>query len=161
MSGLKQQINDDIKDAMRSKDSARLTTLRLITAAIKQKEVDERIEVDDTQVIAIIDKMARQHKDSIEQYQNAGRTDLVEKEQSELAIVESYLPAQLSEDEVKTLVENAIKSTGAESIKDMGKVMGILKPDLQGRTDMGKVSGIVKSLLTWSVLFPWIYFPLI
>jgi uncharacterized protein YqeY len=148
MSSLKQKINDDVKDAMRNKDSARLTTLRLITAAIKQKEVDERIELDDTQVIAIVDKMARQHKDSIEQYQNAGRSDLVEKEQSELAIVEGYLPTQLSEEEVKSLVENAIKTAGASSIKDMGKVMGILKPELQGRTDMGKVSGIVKTLLS-------------
>jgi uncharacterized protein YqeY len=148
MSSLKQKINDDVKDAMRNKDSARLTTLRLITAAIKQKEVDERIELDDTQIIAIVDKMARQHKDSIEQYQNAGRYDLVEKEQSELAIVEGYLPTQLSEEEVKSLVENAIKTAGASSIKDMGKVMGILKPELQGRTDMGKVSGIVKTLLS-------------
>ncbi len=147
MSGLKQQLNDDVKAAMRSKDSERLVTLRLITAAIKQKEVDERIELDDAQVIAIIDKMARQHKDSIEQYQNAGRTDLVEKEQSELAVVESYLPAQLSEEDVKSLVEKAINTTGASSMKDMGKVMGVLKPELQGRTDMGKVSGIVKSLL--------------
>ncbi len=147
MSGLKQQLNDDVKAAMRSKDSERLVTLRLITAAIKQKEVDERIELDDAQVIAIIDKMVRQHKDSIEQYQNAGRTDLVEKEQSELAVVESYLPAQLSEEDVKSLVEKAINTTGASSMKDMGKVMGVLKPELQGRTDMGKVSGIVKSLL--------------
>ncbi len=147
MSGLKQQLNDDVKAAMRSKDSGRLVTLRLITAAIKQKEVDERIELDDAQVIAIIDKMVRQHKDSIEQYQNAGRTDLVEKEQSELAVVESYLPAQLSGEDVKSLVEKAINTTGASSMKDMGKVMGVLKPELQGRTDMGKVSGIVKSLL--------------
>jgi uncharacterized protein YqeY len=148
MSGLKQQLNDDVKAAMRSKDSERLVTLRMITAAIKQKEVDERIELDDHQVIAILDKMARQHNDSIEQYQNAGRNDLVEKEQSELAVVESYLPAQLSEEEVKSLVEKAINTTGASSMKDMGKVMGVLKPELQGRTDMGKVSGIVKSLLT-------------
>lgn len=148
MSGLKQKINEDIKDAMRSRDRDLLTTLRLITAAIKQKEVDDRIELDDTQIIAIIDKMARQHKDSIEQYHNAGRADLVEKEQSELAIVESYLPTQLPEDEVKSLVEQAINSTNAESIKDMGKVMGVLKPQLQGRADMGKVSNQVKSLLT-------------
>jgi len=148
MSGLKQKINEDIKDAMRSRDRDLLTTLRLITAAIKQKEVDDRIELDDTQVIAIIDKMARQHKDSIEQYHNAGRADLVEKEQSELAIVESYLPTQLPEDEVKSLVAQAINSTNAESIKDMGKVMGVLKPQLQGRADMGKVSNQVKSLLT-------------
>jgi uncharacterized protein len=148
MSSLKQKINDDVKDAMRKKDRDRLTTLRLITAAIKQKEVDDRIELDDTQVIAIIDKMARQHKDSIEQYQNAGRVDLVEKEQSELAIVESYLPTQLPEDEVKLLIQQAINSTNAESIKDMGKVMGVLKPQLQGRADMGNVSNQVKSLLT-------------
>jgi len=148
MSSLKQKINEDVKDAMRNKDKDCLTTLRLITAAIKQKEVDDRIELDDTQVIAIIDKMARQHKDSIEQYQNAGRVDLVEKEQSELAIVESYLPTQLPEDEVKLLVQQAINSTNAESIKDMGKVMGVLKPQLQGRADMGNVSNQVKSLLS-------------
>lgn len=148
MSSLKQKINEDVKDAMRNKDKDCLTTLRLITAAIKQKEVDDRIELDDTQVITIIDKMARQHKDSIEQYQNAGRVDLVEKEQSELAIVESYLPTQLPEDEVKLLIQQAINSTNAESIKDMGKVMGILKPQLQGRADMGNVSNQVKSLLT-------------
>ncbi len=148
MSSLKQKINEDVKDAMRNKDKDCLTTLRLITAAIKQKEVDDRIELDDTQIIAIIDKMARQHKDSIEQYQNAGRVDLVEKEQSELAIVESYLPTQLPEDEVKLLVQQAINSTNAESIKDMGKVMGVLKPQLQGRADMGNVSNQVKSLLS-------------
>ena len=148
MSSLKQRINDDIKSAMRSHEKKRLVTLRMITAAIKQKEVDERIELNDSQVLAIIDKLIRQHKDSIEQYESAGRTDLVDKEKAELAIVRNYLPQQLSEDEVRKLVQAAIASTAAESMKDMGKVMGLLKPELQGRTDMTLVSNMVKSLLS-------------
>ena len=148
MSSLKQRINDDIKSAMRSHEKVRLVTLRMITAAIKQKEVDERIELNDSQVLAIIDKLIRQHKDSIEQYESAGRTDLVDKEKAELAIVRNYLPQQLSEDEVRKLVQAAIASTAAESMKDMGKVMGLLKPELQGRTDMTLVSNMVKSLLS-------------
>lgn len=148
MGSLKQQLNDDIKVAMREKARDRLTTLRMITAAIKQKEVDERIELDDSQVLAIIDKLVRQHRDSIEQYEQAGRTDLVEKETAELAIVKAYLPEQLSDDEVRDLVQAAIARTGAESMKDMGKVMAILKPELQGRTDMSAVSNIVKSSLS-------------
>ena len=148
MSSLKQRINDDIKSAMRSHEKERLVTLRMITAAIKQKEVDERIELNDSQVLAIIDKLIRQHKDSIEQYESAGRTDLVDKEKAELAIVRNYLPQQLSEDEVRKLVQAAIASTAAESMKDMGKVMGLLKPELQGRTDMTLVSNMVKSLLS-------------
>jgi hypothetical protein len=148
MSSLKQQLNEDIKSAMRNQDKKRLLTLRMMTAAIKQKEVDERIELDDTQVITIFDKIARQHKDSIEQFETAGRTDLVEKEKAELEIVQAYLPQQLSEEEVHKLVEAAIRSTGAESMKDMGKVMGILKPQLQGRTDMSAVSVMVKSRLS-------------
>ena len=148
MSSLKQRINDDIKSAMRSHEKERLVTLRMITAAIKQKEVDERIELNDSQVLAIIDKLIRQHKDSIEQYESAGRTDLVDKEKAKLAIVRNYLPQQLSEDEVRKLVQAAIASTAAESMKDMGKVMGLLKPELQGRTDMTLVSNMVKSLLS-------------
>ena len=148
MSSLKQRINDDIKSAMRSHEKERLVTLRMITAAIKQKEVDERIELNDSQVLATIDKLIRQHKDSIEQYESAGRTDLVDKEKAELEIVRNYLPQQLSEDEVRKLVLAAIASTAAESMKDMGKVMGLLKPELQGRTDMTLVSNMVKSLLS-------------
>ena len=147
MADLKQRINDDVKAAMRGKDKDRLLTLRMILAAIKQKEVDERIQLDDTGVLAVLDKMAKQHRDSISQFQNAGRDDLADKENRELTIVQSYLPAQLSEDEVRNLIKEAIQETGASSLKDMGKVMGILKPKVQGCADMGKVSGLVKELL--------------
>ena len=148
MSNLKLQISDDIKSAMRNREKERLITLRMITAAIKQKEVDERIELDDSHVLASIDKLARQHKDSIQQFEDAGRNDLVEKEKSELLIVQTYLPEQLSDEDVSKIVNTAIKTASAESIKDMGKVMGILKPELQGRTDMSNVSKIVKTLLS-------------
>ena len=148
MASLKQQITEDIKQAMKGQAKDRLGTLRLISAAIKQKEVDDRVELDDTQVLAVIDKLARQHRDSIEQYQKAGRDDLVSKEQSELAVVESYLPEQLSDDEVRNIIQTAIDKCGAETMKDMGKVMGIIKPELQGRADMSSVSNIVKTLLS-------------
>lgn len=132
---------------MRSKDKEKLGALRLIQAAFKQKEVDERIELDDQQAIAILDKMAKQHRDSIEQFSQANRDDLVEKEQYELDIIETYLPAQLSEAEIKEMIETAIADTGAESMKDMGKVMGKLKGELQGRADMSQVSGMIKARL--------------
>ena len=147
MAEIKQRINDDVKTAMRSKDKERLLTLRMILAAIKQKEVDERIELDDTQVLAVLDKMAKQHRDSIDQFKQAGRNDLVEKENSELAIIQTYLPAQLSEDEIQQCIRDAIQESGASSMQDMGKVMAILKPKLQGRADMGKISGMVKQSL--------------
>ena len=147
MADINSQISDDVKAAMRSKDKERLAALRLIQAAFKQREVDERIELSDEQVIAILDKMAKQHRDSIEQFNQAGRTDLAEKEQYELDIIDAYLPAKLSDEEINALIEEAISSTGAESIKDMGKVMGVLKGKLQGRADMGKVSGLIKSRL--------------
>ncbi len=147
MADIKSQISDDVKAAMRSKDKERLAALRLIQAAFKQKEVDERIELSDEQTIVILDKMAKQHRDSIDQFQQADRNDLVEKEQFELNIIESYLPAQLSETEINSLIDEAISTTGAESIKDMGKVMGILKGKLQGRADMGQVSALIKSRL--------------
>jgi len=147
MSGLKTRILDDVKVAMRAQDKERLGTLRLISAAIKQREVDERIQLDDTHVLAVLDKMAKQHRDSIAQFESAGRHDLVKKEQSELAVVTSYLPQALSESEVVDLIKAAIAETGAASAKDMGKVMGILKPKVQGRFDMGKVGGMVKSQL--------------
>lgn len=147
MSNLKQRINDDVKTAMRNKDKDRLVTLRMITAAIKQKEVDERVELDDTRVLAIIDKMARQHRDSIQQYESAGRADLVDKEQSELQIVQFYLPEQLSDEEVKKLIQSAIQATGATTVKDMGKVMGIIRPQVQGRADMTRTGELVKALL--------------
>lgn len=147
MAEIKSRINEDVKAAMRSKDKERLGALRLIQAAFKQKEVDERIELSDEQTLAILDKMAKQHRDSIEQFKKANRDDLVEVEQKELDIIEEYLPAQLSEDEINTFIEDAISKTGADSIKDMGKVMGVLKGQLQGRADMGKVSGLIKARL--------------
>ncbi len=148
MSALKQRINDDVKTAMRSKDKERLGVLRLITAAFKQKEVDERIELDDTMVLAIMDKMTKQIRDSIQQFEQAGRDDLAQKEAFELGIIQEYLPTQLTEDEIKQIITESIEATGAESAKDMGKVMGVLKPRLQGRADMRKVSGLVKQQLS-------------
>jgi uncharacterized protein YqeY len=148
VSALKQRINDDVKTAMRSKDKERLGVLRLITAAFKQKEVDERIELDDTMVLAIMDKMTKQIRDSIQQFEQAGRDDLAQKEAFELGIIQEYLPAQLTEGEIKQIITESIEATGAESAKDMGKVMGVLKPRLQGRADMGKVSGLVKHQLS-------------
>ena len=148
MAELKQRINDDVKIAMREKDKDRLTTLRMIMAAIKQKEVDERIELDNTQILAVLDKMAKQHRDSINQFQQAGRNDLVEKENRELAIVQTYLPTQLSDAEIQQLLQEAIQESGASSMQDMGKVMAVLKPKLQGRADMGKISGLVKTRLS-------------
>ena len=132
---------------MRSKEKKVLGALRLIQAAFKQKEVDERIELNDEQVIVILDKMAKQHRDSIAQFKQAKRDDLVEIEEFELDIITAYLPAQLSDEEINSLIDNAISKTGAESIKDMGKIMGLLKGELQGRADMGKVSGLIKAKL--------------
>ena len=148
MSELQQRINDDVKTAMRNKDKERLGVLRLITAAFKQKEVDERIELDDTMVLAIMNKMTKQIRDSINQFEKAGRDDLVAKEAFELKIIQEYLPAQLTEDEIGQIIAECVKASGAESAKDMGKVMGLLKPRLQGRADMGKVSGLVKQQLS-------------
>jgi hypothetical protein len=148
VSALKQRINDDVKTAMRSKNKERLGVLRLITAAFKQKEVDERIELDDTMVLAIMDKMSKQIRDSIQQFERAGRDDLAQKEAFELGIIQEYLPAQLTKDEIKQIITESIEATGAESAKDMGKVMGVLKPRLQGRADMRKVSGLVKQQLS-------------
>lgn len=148
MSAIRQHINDDVKAAMRNKDKERLATLRMILAAIKQKEVDERITLDDTQTLAVLDKLAKQHRDSIDQFRQAGRDDLVRKEEKELEIVQLYLPTPLTDDEIKTLIEEAVSETGASSMQDMGKVMGILKPRLQGRANMGKVSGQVKQRLS-------------
>ncbi|MES9992866.1 MAG: GatB/YqeY domain-containing protein [Candidatus Thiodiazotropha sp.] len=145
---LKQQILDDVKQAMKAKQKERLGTLRLITAAIKQREVDERCELDDTQVLAILEKMIKQRRDSIKQYEDAGRQELADQEKSEIAIIEAYMPAGLSDEEISALIEGAIAETGAASMKDMGKVMGVLKPRMQGRADMGKVSGLVKQKLS-------------
>jgi len=148
MANLKQRINDDVKAAMRAKEKTRLLALRMIMAAFKQKEVDERIELNDDQALAIMDKVAKQLRDSINQFQKAGRTDLVEKENFELKIVQSYLPTALTDEEVNQLIKSAIDETGASCMKDMGKVMGVLKPKVQGRTDMGKLSGLVKQQLS-------------
>ncbi|MES9950031.1 MAG: GatB/YqeY domain-containing protein [Candidatus Thiodiazotropha sp.] len=144
---LKEQILDDVKAAMKAKEKSRLGTLRLITAAIKQREVDERTELDDIQVLAILEKMIKQRRDSIKQYESAGRQELAEQEKSEIAIIETYMPAGLSDDEISAMVDNAIVETNASGMRDMGKVMGLLKPQMQGRADMGKVSGLVKQKL--------------
>ena len=144
---LKDRIQSDVKDAMRAKAKERLGTLRLVTAAIKQKEVDERIEMDDDQVLQVLTKMVKQRQDSITQYTDAGRHDLAAQEQAELAIIGEYMPAALSEEELEELVSKALAETGAQSIKDMGKVMGVLRPAVQGRADMGAVSAQVKQAL--------------
>ncbi len=145
---LKIQITDDMKSAMRSKDSLRLGTIRLLLAAIKQKEVDERIEVVDTDIVAIIDKMLKQRRDSIEAFNKADRKDLVEKEEFELKVLQDYMPQQLTEKEVEKEINDVIESTGANSMKDMGKIMNILKPKLAGKTNMADVSQKIKIKLT-------------
>lgn len=147
MSNLIEQINADLKDAMRAKDKNKLGALRLITAAIKQIEVDERIAVDDARLLAILDKMAKQRNESIQQFKVAGRTDLVEQEEFELSVINHYLPEPLTEDEVKNHVEQALMAVDAKQMSDMGKAMAILKPLLQGRADMAKVSAMLKAKL--------------
>jgi uncharacterized protein len=145
---LKEQLSEDIKAAMRAKEGETLSTLRLISAAIKQKEVDERIELTDAQVLAVIEKMIKQRKDSITQFKAGGRQDLVAKEEAELAILSAYMPAQMSESEVAAAVHAAITASGAAGPQDMGKVMAILKPQLAGKADMGAVSQLIKAKLT-------------
>jgi len=144
---LKLRVTEDMKASMRAKDTVRLGTIRLLLAAIKQKEVDERIELDDTAVSGIVEKLIKQRKDSISQFQAAGRDDLVATEQAELAVLQAYLPEQLSADEVEAAVASAIAESGATSAKDMGKVMGLVKPRLAGRADMGQVSALIKARL--------------
>jgi uncharacterized protein YqeY len=144
---LKDQITGDMKDAMRAGDKSRLAVIRLILAAVKQREVDERIVLDDTQVLAVLDKMVKQRRDSVSQYQAGNRQDLADKEQAEIELIQSYLPAQLTDAELDALVADAIKTSGAAGIKDMGKVMGLLKPKVQGRADMGQVSAKIKAKL--------------
>ena len=145
---LHDRIKDDMKTAMRERAKERLTTIRLILAAIKQQEVDRRVELNDADILAILDKMVKQRKDSIEQFNKAGREELAAKEQAEIEVIQVYLPQQLSQDEILVLVDEAISATGAESMRDMGKIMGMLKPKLQGRADMGQVSGLIKSKLS-------------
>lgn len=144
---LKQQLTDDMKTAMRARDKQRLGVIRLVLAAIKQQEVDNRIGLDDAAVLAVLDKMVKQRRESIRQYTDGGRTDLADQEQAEITVLQDYLPEAMTNAEIQALVDEAISNTGAESVKDMGKVMGWIKPKAQGRADMGKVSGLIKSRL--------------
>lgn len=144
-SELKSRITEDMKAAMRAKEKERLGVIRLILAAIKQREVDERIELDNTQVLAVLDKMIKQRRDSIEQFSNAGRDELAAKEQAEVEIIQQYMPAELSDAELEKLIQECVAAVGASGMQDMGKVMAELKPKVQGRADMGKVSQKVKA----------------
>ena len=145
---LKTQLNDDMKAAMKAGEKDRLGVIRLINAAIKQKEVDERIQLDDAQVIAVLDKMVKQRRDSVSQYDAAGREDLANIERNEIALIEHYLPARMGEAEIVDAVDAAIAQSGATGPGDMGKLMGVLKPMLAGKADMGEVSAIVKRRLS-------------
>jgi len=144
---LKEQIYEDIKTAMRARDSERLSALRLLSSALKQREVDERIELADSDVVAVIDKMLKQRRDSIAQFQAAGRQDLVDKEQFEVSVLSAYMPQTLSAQEIEQAVRETIAATGAQGVKDIGKVMGVLKPKLTGRADLAQVSAMVKARL--------------
>ncbi len=141
---LKQRIQDDMKAAMKAAEKRKLGVIRLILAAIKQREVDERIELDDTQVLAVLDKMVKQRRDSIDQYTKANREDLAEQERYEIEVCQDYMPEAMSEEELAQLVDEAVIASGAGSMKDMGNVMGVLRPKVQGRADMGHVSKLVK-----------------
>jgi len=142
------RIKDDMKQAMRDKAKDRLNTIRLILAATKQQEVDRRVELEEADVLAILEKMLKQRRDSIEQFDKAGRDDLSDKEKREVEVIQGYMPQQFSDEEISQLIQEAISSTGAESMRDMGKVMGLLKSKMQGRADMGKVSGLIKAQLS-------------
>jgi len=144
---LKAQITEDMKSAMRAKDSERLGTIRLLLSAIKQREVDERIELNDADVISAIEKMLKQRRDSITAYESANRKDLADVEKAEVVILQTYLPKQLTEEEVSVLLEQVVTDTGAASMKDMGKVMAAIKPLVAGKADMGKISGLIKARL--------------
>jgi uncharacterized protein len=144
---LRQRIQDDMKSALKAGDRDRLGVIRLIHAAIKQREVDERIELSDQQVLETLDKMVKQRRESVSQYESGGRQDLADRETFEIGIIQEYLPEPLGDDEIDALIDAAISETGAASIKDMGKVMGIIKPQAQGRADMGAVSARIKSRL--------------
>ena len=145
---IKEQITADMKAAMKAKDMGRLGAIRLLMAAIKQKEVDERIEMDDAQITAVIAKLVKQRHDAIEQYTAANRADLAEKEQAEIDVLSCYLPKPLTEAEIEQMIEEAIAASGLSGMAAMGKVMGMLKPKLTGRADMGKVSALIKQKLT-------------
>ncbi|QBQ53753.1 GatB/YqeY domain-containing protein [Nitrosococcus wardiae] len=148
MGSLKTRLQEEVKAAMRAKDKARLGVLRMVMATLKQFEVDTREPLEDTQIIALLEKMLKQRREALEQYEAAGREDLAEKERFELEVIQSYMPTPLSEAEIEQLIEEAIRQSQAATIKDMGKVMGILKPRIQGRADMAVVSAKVKSRLT-------------
>ena len=145
---LKARITDNMKEAMRARNKERLGAIRLILADIKRIEVDERIELDDARIVALLDKMCKQRRDSAKQYHEAGREELAAIEENELAIIQEFMPSQLSEQDLQELIESAIKSTGASSMKEMGQIMAILKPQVQGRVDMADVSKRIKSILT-------------
>ena len=144
---LKNRIKDDMKATMRAKDKDRLKVVRMILAAFKQIEVDERIELDDARIIVVLDKMLKQRRESIKQYNDAGRTDLSEVEEAEILVIQDFLPQALTQDEIEEMVVAAVSDSGAESIKDMGKVMGILRPQMLGRADMSVVSSVIKAKL--------------
>ena len=144
---MKERISADMKQAMRDKDTIRKEVLRMLRAAIQRREVDERIELDEAQILAVIEKQVKQGRDSIEQFDKGGRKDLADKERAEVAILMEYLPEQMSDEDIEARIKAAIDQTGAASMKEMGKVMGILKPALQGRADMGAVSMKIKALL--------------
>jgi uncharacterized protein YqeY len=148
IAGLRQRIESDMKTAMRAKDKERLGTIRLILAAIKQREIDERITLGDTDILAVLDKMIKQRRDSITQFEQAGRQELADKEAAEVAVIQEYLPAALSDNEVDGLIADAMAASGASSPQDIGKIMALLKPKLQGRADMGLVSRKVKEKLS-------------
>jgi uncharacterized protein YqeY len=144
---LKLRINEDMKTAMKARDAARLSAIRLLMAAIKQKEVDERIELDEAAIVAVVDKMLKQRRDSVVQYEAGGRQDLADQEKAEMAVLADYLPQQLTEAEIVALIELAVEASGASGMQDMGKVMGLLRPQLAGRADMAAVSILIKARL--------------
>ena len=144
---LREQLNEDMKSAMKAREAEKLGAIRLLLAAVKQREVDERVTLDDAGVIAVVEKMIKQRKDSISQYEKAARQDLADKEKFELGILEAYLPQQLSQTEIDAIIAEAVDTSGAKGASDMGRVMAILKPKLAGRADMGRVSGLVKAKL--------------
>jgi len=147
MSALKQEISAQLKVAMRAKEKARVTLIRTMLAECKKVEVDERIELDDARVLAILDKMVKQRKDSVKQFTDGGRQDLADVETAEISVIQEFLPQPLTEDEIKDIIEKAVSETGASSMQEMGSVMAIVKPQVQGRGDMGQASKLVKSIL--------------
>ena len=148
MTTLKERLQHDMKSAMRAKEKTRLTTIRMALAAIKQREVDERTVLDDAQILTVVEKMIKQRREALEQYRNAGRDELAEGEEAEIDVLQAYMPEPLGDDELNTLIAEAIAAANASTPKDMGKVMAIVKPRVQGRADMGKVSQRIKNQLT-------------